>query len=374
MKDNRTNKGDEVVESFTRNKILEMSDSLKRLVAIYGRWNFGGIIKNQLSESADTLEKLMDIRPDDNLYKVYGNKIKKKLSSKQIQTSDIFFTYNDGKLKIIITAWMKNGCYKSEILSDIIGNIVGKDLVVSSECKNLISVAPFEYILKEAAEYNCIYSKAMVSKNKEDISGDSYTFVRTEDNHLIMAISDGMGTGAVAAADSGSVMDFMEEYVAAGFDITKAPEIINEALTYRHNDCPVTLDISDVDLNTGKVKMIKAGGAVTFIKRKDMVRYYSPSSLPLGVIDDVTSYRHEEMLEDGDYLIMISDGVADSLPFYDKEKQLVRIISETKEEKPERMAEHILEECRYYNGICNKDDMTVLVLGVWNRKSLQREI
>lgn len=374
MKDNRTNKGDEVVESFTRNKILEMSDSLKRLVAIYGRWNFGGIIKNQLSESADTLEKLMDIRPDDNLYKVYGNKIKKKLSSKQIQTSDIFFTYNDGKLKIIITAWMKNGCYKSEILSDIIGNIVGKDLVVSSECKNLISVAPFEYILKEAAEYNCIYSKAMVSKNKEDISGDSYTFVRTEDNHLIMAISDGMGTGAVAAADSGSVMDFMEEYVAAGFDITKAPEIINEALTYRHNDCPVTLDISDVDLNTGKVKMIKSGGAVTFIKRKGMVRYYSPSSLPLGVIDDVTSYRHEEMLEDGDYLIMISDGVADSLPFYDKEKQLVRIISETKEEKPERMAEHILEECRYYNGICNKDDMTVLVLGIWNRKSLQRKI
>lgn len=374
MKDNRTNKGDEVVESFTRNKILEMSDSLKRLVAIYGRWNFGGIIKNQLSESADTLEKLMDIRPDDNLYKVYGNKIKKKLASKQIQTSDIFFTYNDGKLKIIITAWMKNGCYKSEILSDIIGNIVGKDLVVSSECKNLISVAPFEYILKEAAEYNCIYSKAMVSKNKEDISGDSYTFVRTEDNHLIMAISDGMGTGAVAAADSGSVMDFMEEYVAAGFDITKAPEIINEALTYRHNDCPVTLDISDVDLNTGKVKMIKSGGAVTFIKRKGMVRYYSPSSLPLGVIDDVTSYRHEEMLEDGDYLIMISDGVADSLPFYDKEKQLVRIISETKEEKPERMAEHILEECRYYNGISNKDDMTVLVLGIWNRKSLQREI
>ena len=323
------------MENFTRNKILEMSDSLKRLAAIYGRWNFGGIIKNQLSESAYTLEKIMDMRPDDNLYKIYANKIKKKLASKQIQTSDMFFTYNNGKL---------------------------------------ISVAPFEYILKETAEYNCIYSKAMISKNKEDISGDSYTFVRTDDNHLIMAISDGMGTGAVAAADSGSVMDFMEEYVAAGFDITKAPEVINEALTYRHNDCPVTLDISDVDLNTGKVKMIKSGGAVTFIKRKNMVKYYFPSSLPLGVIDDITSYRQEEMLCDGDYLIMISDGVADSLPFYDKEKQLVRIISETKEEKPERMAEHILEECRYYNGISNKDDMTVLVLGIWNRKSLQREI
>lgn len=78
------------MENFTRNKILEMSDSLKRLAAIYGRWNFGGIIKNQLSESAYTLEKIMDMRPDDNLYKIYANKIKKKLASKQIQTSDMF--------------------------------------------------------------------------------------------------------------------------------------------------------------------------------------------------------------------------------------------------------------------------------------------
>lgn len=44
---------------------------------------------------------------------------------------------------------MKNGCYKSEILSDIIGNIVGKDLVVASECKNLISVAPLSTFLKK---------------------------------------------------------------------------------------------------------------------------------------------------------------------------------------------------------------------------------
>lgn len=45
MEVKRINKGDDVVENFTRNKILEMSDSLKRLAAIYGRWNFGGIIK-----------------------------------------------------------------------------------------------------------------------------------------------------------------------------------------------------------------------------------------------------------------------------------------------------------------------------------------
>lgn len=91
----------------------------------------------------------MDMRPDDNLYKIYANKIKKKLASKQIQTSDMFFTYNNGKLKIIITAWMKNGCYKSEILSDIIGNIVGKDLVVASECKILYRLHLLSTFLKK---------------------------------------------------------------------------------------------------------------------------------------------------------------------------------------------------------------------------------
>ena len=33
MEVKRINKGDDVVENFTRNKILEMSDSLKRLAA-----------------------------------------------------------------------------------------------------------------------------------------------------------------------------------------------------------------------------------------------------------------------------------------------------------------------------------------------------
>ena len=90
------------MENFTRNKILEMSDSLKRLAAIYGRWNFGGIIKNQLSESAYTLEKIMDMRPDDNLYKIYANKIKKKLALKQIQTSDMFFKVHAVSLREIL--------------------------------------------------------------------------------------------------------------------------------------------------------------------------------------------------------------------------------------------------------------------------------
>ena len=65
-------------------------------------------------------------------------------------------------------------------------------------------------------------------------------------------------------------MDFMEEYVAAGFDITKAPEVINEALTYRHNDCPVTLDISDVDLNL--LNELHTYGAVRNMRdrRKDL--------------------------------------------------------------------------------------------------------
>ena len=54
-----------------------------------------------------------------------------------------------------------------------------------------------------------------------------------------------------------------------------------------------------------------------------------------------------------------------------KEKQLSKIISESGENNPEKMADRILNECRYFNGGENSDDMTVLVAGVWKIKNLQ---
>lgn len=89
----------------------------------------------------------MDMRPDDNLYKIYANKIKRNLLQNRFRHRTCF-TYNNGNLNNNNSV-DENGCYKSEILSDIIGNIVGKDLIVASECKILYRLHLLSTFLKK---------------------------------------------------------------------------------------------------------------------------------------------------------------------------------------------------------------------------------
>ena len=94
------------------------------------------------------------------------------------------------------------------------------------------------------------------------------------------------------------------------------------------------------------------------------MRIVDASSLPAGVISGSGIDCFRTGLRDGDYIIMMSDGVLDALPFYDKEKRMKEIIEGIDERMPQAIAERILNEVYFYD---NKiaDDMTVLVTGIW---------
>lgn len=356
------------MENYIKGQLLDVINNYKRLVGIYSKWNFSESTCFHLLETTKALESMIGI---EHIYEDGETtlKIKKKLLSKGIKTGEIRISYyEDNKTKIILTAWLKNGCARTEIMTRIISEILGKTMSVGG--RSILTTTPNEYVFEESPVFYELHGAAMMSKNKGEVSGDAYTFIDSRDRRFTIAISDGMGTGEFAAKDSGDVMDFIEEYIEAGFDVDRIPYIINEAMIKNCMEKPVTIDLSTIDMNTGKVTMIKSGGATTFIKRGKEVKNFCPSSLPLGVINEVEPYMAVEQLMEGDYIIMISDGVIDSLPFYDKEKQFSEIIQNTKECNAESMAKHILDECSYYNGGNNTDDMTVLVTGIWKIKSL----
>ena len=106
------------------------------------------------------------------------------------------------------------------------------------------------------------------------------------------------------------------------------------------------------------------GAVPSFIKGRDGVRVIETSSLPAGVISGSGINYSSVKLQDGEYIIMMSDGVLDALPFYDKEKRMKEIIDGIEERMPQAIAERILNEVYYYDDKI-ADDMTVLVTGVW---------
>lgn len=69
----------------------------------------------------------------------------------------------------------------------------------------------------------------------------------------------------------------------------------------------------------------------------------------------------ERQLDDGDFVIMVTDGIMDALPVGEQEIILETIIQGTNKNNAKEMAHHILEQVLEWNGRAPMDDMTVLV-------------
>ena len=75
----------------------------------------------------------------------------------------------------------------------------------------------------------------------------------------------------------------------------------------------------------------------------------------------------KRQLTDGTYVIMLTDGVLDALPDQKEEETMKEIIMDVHEESPKDFGRGILERVLGYSDYHARDDMTVLVAGVWKK-------
>lgn len=105
---------------------------------------------------------------------------------------------------------------------------------------------------------------------------------------------------------------------------------------------------------------------MTFIKRRDEVECIKSTSLPIGVVSKLELEKHVCELEDGDLVIMVTDGVLDALPSGEQELLMKMMIEGTTKTNPKELSQHILEQVLNCSGELPLDDMTVLVVGIWS--------
>lgn len=247
------------------------------------------------------------------------------------------------------------------IVSDALGIPLRGDFTFSQSKKERQ-----RFKLIRSNRYNALTEVASKANYINNISGDNYTFGEGE-NCYFVALSDGMGTGKKANNESSIAINILEKFLEAKFDKELALKTINSILMLKSNDeMFTTLDISLLDLYTGKLQIIKNGAPATFIKRKDKVKVINSQSLPVGILKDVDFNIYEEYLEDGDLIIMMSDGVLESnKDGEDVEKWMKDLIMDIDSFNPTTIADRIIEAAKVQ---CNgkvADDMTVLVTKVW---------
>ena len=104
------------------------------------------------------------------------------------------------------------------------------------------------------------------------------------------------------------------------------------------------------------------------------MEHLSSTSLPIGVVHHIEIDSVRRKLEDGDFVIMVTDGILDALPVGEQDILLETIIQGSAIVNPKEMAHHILEQVLAWKGREPADDMTVIVVGMWeicDRNTLQ---
>ncbi|MCI6552718.1 MAG: SpoIIE family protein phosphatase [Lachnospiraceae bacterium] len=222
----------------------------------------------------------------------------------------------------------------------------------------------YQYL--EEPRFHVLTGVAKAVKETESISGDNYSFMDVREGSLTAVLSDGMGSGEKACRDSEFVIDLTEKFLEAGFSKETAVQMINGSLIAGGEPQNMsTLDMCRVDLYTGNCEFIKIGSAPSYIKRENLIEQISARNLPLGVFYEMDMEVTRRRLVDGDYIILVSDGILDALSQGIGEEMLPEMLGKIVMRNPSEIANHILNFCIHQSRGKIRDDMTVLVIGVW---------
>ncbi len=213
----------------------------------------------------------------------------------------------------------------------------------------------------ETPKYSLDVSVSEIPKEEE--SGDSLAFAYVDDEHFAVALSDGMGTGKKAREKSSVAVKLALRLLALGMDLPSSVNMVNSLLLRQGGRDFATLDIALLNLETGRVLYTKNAAAPSFILTcGGKVKKLSLEGTPLGIVGSAKSEVGTYTLKDGDFLIMVSDGVCDS--FKNKgEDELYKIIENFTGGNSNDLAEYIMLKAGSFLKNDIKDDMTAITVG-----------
>lgn len=320
---------------------------------------------DMIRSSARELEK--SIYRDERLKK----RLESALRKKELRVLDIrFFMNAEGKYEIHITARMlvKQKLPVKEILKTA-ADVTGRSFILPPGSAGVIGQEYMTIVCLEGPAFYTMQGTARIGKGCARISGDNFALLDMPGGRQAALLSDGMGAGEAACRESTMVIELLEELLGAGFPEKDAIRMLNAAMVMGREEIRYsTVDMTIFDLYTGACEIVKAGASATFIKKGDQVEHLSSSSLPIGVVNRIEIDAVSRQLDDGDFVIMVTDGVLDALPAGEQDILLETIIQGTDIRNPKEMAHHVLEQVLAFTGREPADDMTVLAAGIWREQ------
>ncbi len=288
------------------------------------------------------------------------------------------------QIKTVKVDMLKNGKYVVELKFETSDNLRDRNIVSNIEgliSKSLGTKVEFQKDKKNVSnsDYVQVYSSedrfalqvgsSKISKDGNGgISGDSNLTMRLNDGKYLLAISDGMGSGEKAKKASKFVINSLNTLLSKGFEQDETIKLINSELNFnKDSEMYATVDMSILDLYKGNILISKNGGCNTYIKSKKGVKVYSGKNLPVGIVEDAGLELQEAELEEGDIILMSSDGLLESKD-ESKKDWIQEFLNNINTNNVQKISDLITSEAIDNSYGLPKDDITVIVARIIKKK------
>lgn len=260
-------------------------------------------------------------------------------------------------------------CIAARQLTKVVSGVMDIPMQPHREDRTFIGKETTELIYEENPFFHMISGVAKQTKDGALASGDNFSILEKEDGEMVLSLSDGMGSGIEADRESSLVVELLEKFIEAGFSKETAIKMLNSAMVLRGTDESYsTVDMISVDLYTGMADFYKIGAAATFLKHKNgEVEILLSTSLPVGVCCELEIWRASRELSNGDFLVMVTDGVIEYLDENEPEERVAEFIGEIRTNHPGILAKKLLERIMEETGGVAADDMMILAAAFWKK-------
>lgn len=243
------------------------------------------------------------------------------------------------------------------------GQLQGLAQLLASLGGELDVAATAEGVIAQGDEARTLgWSVGLSRRPRQGVSGDHAIVRELPGQRLMVALSDGMGMGVKAAAESLPAVVLAERLLAAGFGQRVTAQTVNAMLLLgSRGESFATLDLAVVNLVTGEAEFTKIGAMPTFMRRHGKVERLVGASPPAGIVHRMEPDVRHRRLSISDWLLFMTDGAYEVLTSPD-DAWLIGFLKELGSARGPQWVADALANRASEGAPAHVDDLTVLAI------------
>ncbi|MCW2715728.1 MAG: protein serine/threonine phosphatase [Frankiales bacterium] len=197
----------------------------------------------------------------------------------------------------------------------------------------------------------------------ESVGGDTFDYSLARDV-LHLSMTDAMGHGVASSLTATLCVGSLRNARRHGASLVDQAGQANAALLEHGESLPVecfaTGLLGRLDLCTGELALLNAGHVAPYLLRRGRVEVVDlPADLPFGLFSGATYRVTPLVLEPGDRLVLVTDGMVERNA---KDLDLPELIVRTSAQHPREATRHLADMVLEATGHALADDATLLLL------------